>query len=65
MSHYQHHRKDGIILHNHFLHKQYAKDITYLSYYKEPILKSDLPKKEFANNTSMSGYLYMTYIDGN
>ena len=39
--------------------------ITYLSYYKEPILKSDLPKKEFANNTSMSGYLYMTYIDGN
>lgn len=38
--------------------------ITYLSYYKEPILKSDLPKKEFANNTSMSGYLYMTYIDG-
>lgn len=34
--------------------------ITYLSYYKEPILKSDLPKKEFANNTSMSGYLYMT-----
>lgn len=39
--------------------------ITYLSYYKEPILKSDLPKKEFANNTSMSCYLYMTYIDGN
>lgn len=39
--------------------------ITYLSYYKEPILKSDLPKKKFANNTSMSGYLYMTYIDGN
>lgn len=39
--------------------------ITYLSYYKEPILKSDLPKKEFANNTSMSGYLYMTYIYGN
>lgn len=39
--------------------------ITYLSYYKEPILKSDLSKKEFANNTSMSGYLYMTYIDGN
>ena len=34
--------------------------ITYLSYYKEPILKSDLPKKEFANNTSMSGYRYMT-----
>lgn len=39
--------------------------VTYLSYYKEPILKSDLPKKEFANNTSMSGYEYMTYIDGN
>lgn len=39
--------------------------VTYLSYYKEPILKSDLPKKEFANNTSMSGYKYMTYIDGN
>lgn len=39
--------------------------ITYLSYYKEPILKSDLPKKEFANNTTMSGYKYMTYIDGN
>ena len=39
--------------------------ITYLSYYKEPILKSDLTKKKFANNTSMSGYLYMTYIDGN
>lgn len=39
--------------------------ITYLSYYKEPILKSDLSKKEFANNTTMSGYKYMTYIDGN
>lgn len=39
--------------------------VTYLSYYKEPILKSDLPKKEFANNTSMNGYKYMTYIDGN
>ncbi len=39
--------------------------VTYLSYYKEPILKSDLPKKEFANNTNMSGYKYMTYIDGN
>ena len=39
--------------------------VTYLSYYKEPILKNDLPKKEFANNTSMSGYKYMTYIDGN
>lgn len=39
--------------------------ITYLSYYKEPILKSDLPKKEFANNTNTSGYKYMTYTDGN
>lgn len=39
--------------------------ITYLSYYKEPILKSDLPKKEFANNTNISGYKYMTYTDGN
>lgn len=39
--------------------------VTYLSYYKESILKSDLPKKEFANNTSMSGYKYMTYVDGN
>ncbi len=39
--------------------------VTYLSYYKESILKSDLPKKEFANNTSMNGYKYMTYIDGN
>ncbi|MGM9877885.1 MAG: hypothetical protein ACI33S_04465 [Bacilli bacterium] len=39
--------------------------ITYLSYYKEPILKNNLPKKEFANNTSISGYQYMTYIDGN
>ena len=39
--------------------------VTYLSYYKEPILKSDLPKKEFANNTNISGYRYMTYVDGN
>ena len=39
--------------------------VTYLSYYKEPILKSNLPKKEFANNTSMSGYKYMTYVDEN
>lgn len=38
--------------------------VTYLSYYKEPILKSDLSKKEFADNTKMSGYQYMTYIDG-
>lgn len=39
--------------------------VTYLSYYKESILKSELPKKEFANNTSMSGYKYMTYVNGN
>ncbi len=38
--------------------------VTYLSYYKEPILISKLSKKEFANNTSMSGYQYMTYVDG-
>lgn len=36
---------------------------TYLSYYKEPILKNNLPKKEFANNTNISGYRYMTYAD--
>lgn len=39
--------------------------VTYLSYYKEPILKNDLPKKEFANDTNISGYKYMTYVDGN
>ncbi len=39
--------------------------VTYLSYYKEPILKSNLPKKEFADNTKMSGYAYMTLVDGN
>lgn len=38
--------------------------VTYLSYYKESILKSDLAKKEFADNTKMSGYQYMTYIEG-
>lgn len=38
--------------------------VTYLSYYKEPILKDDLPKKEFADNTNISGYKYMTYIEG-
>ena len=38
--------------------------VTYLSYYKEPILKSNLPKKEFAKNTYISGYKYMTYTDG-
>lgn len=39
--------------------------VTYLSYYKEPILRKDLPKKEFAEDTNVSGYEYMTYIDGN
>lgn len=39
--------------------------VTYLSYYKESILKDNLPKKEFANNTKMNGYQYMTYVDGN
>lgn len=39
--------------------------VTYLSYYKEPILRKDLPKKEFAEDTNVSGYKYMTYIDGN
>ena len=38
--------------------------VTYLSYYKEPILKSNLPKKEFADNTYISGYKYMTYTEG-
>ena len=38
--------------------------VTYLSYYKEPILMQNLPKKEFAYNTKMSGYQYMTYIEG-
>lgn len=38
--------------------------VTYLSYYKEPILKSNLPKKEFAYNTRMSGYAYMIYENG-
>lgn len=38
--------------------------VTYLSYYKEPILKCDLSKNEFADNTRISGYQYMTYIDG-
>lgn len=37
--------------------------VTYLSYYKEPILKSNLPKKEFADNTYISGYKYMTYTE--
>jgi hypothetical protein len=38
--------------------------VTYLSYYKEPILKDNLPKKEFAYNTKMNGFQYMTYIEG-
>lgn len=38
--------------------------VTYLSYYKEPILKRDLGKKEFANNTKISGYKYMSYMEG-
>ena len=38
--------------------------VTYLAYYKEPILKDNLPKKEFANNTRMNGYQYMTYVEG-
>ena len=37
---------------------------TYLSYYKEPIFKKDLPKKEFAERTGITGYQYMTYIEG-
>lgn len=38
--------------------------IIYLSYYKEPILKKDLPKKEFADKTGITGYQYMTYPEG-
>lgn len=37
--------------------------VTYLSYYKEPILRNDLPKKEFATNTNINGYRYMTQIN--
>lgn len=37
---------------------------TYLSYYKEPILKKNLPKKEFADKTGITGYQYMTYPEG-
>ena len=37
--------------------------VTYLSYYKESILKDNLPKKEFANNTSITGYRYMMYAE--
>lgn len=38
--------------------------VTYLSYYKEPILKDNLNKKEFAYNTHISGYKYMTSTYG-
>ena len=38
--------------------------VTYLSYYKDSILKKDLPKEEFANDTNMNGYQYMTYAMG-
>ena len=33
--------------------------------YKDPILRKDLPKKEFVEDINISGYKYMTYIDGN
>lgn len=38
--------------------------VTYLSYYKDPILRKDLSKEEFANDTDMNGYQYMTYVMG-
>lgn len=38
--------------------------VTYLSYYKESVLKNNLPKKEFSINTKMTGYEYMTYVVG-
>ena len=38
--------------------------VTYLSYYKEHILKEDLPKKEFADKIGITGYQYMTYPEG-
>ena len=31
---------------------------------KEPILKKDLAKKEFADRTGITGYQYMTYPKG-
>ena len=38
--------------------------VTYLSYYKEPILRKNLPKKEFADKTGITGYQYMMYPEG-
>lgn len=38
--------------------------VTYLSYYKQPIKRADLGKKEFADNTRNTGYEYMTYPEG-
>lgn len=37
--------------------------VTYLSFYKNSILRKDLPKKEFADNTKLTGYQYMSYVD--
>ncbi len=37
--------------------------VTSLAYDKEPILKDNLPKKEFANHTHMTGYQYMVYSE--
>lgn len=39
--------------------------VTYLSYYKQPIKRNDLEKNEFADDTNMTGYQYMTYPEGN
>ena len=37
--------------------------VTYLSYFKELILREDLGKEEFANNTNITGFKYMMYGD--
>lgn len=37
--------------------------VTYLSYYKDLVSREDLPKKEFADDTELSGYKYMMYED--
>lgn len=37
---------------------------TYLSYNKEFITRENLGKSEFATDTTMSGYKYMSYIEG-
>jgi len=37
--------------------------VTYLSYYKDLIPREELGKEEFATNTNISGYKYMTYSD--